>query len=200
MHRVAQPTLLHQALHVGDLFRDGSSRCPDLIHHESRMQLRRLVQCQSTQLTYRNETEVCNACLWRLERSWWLSHDDLQCTKWRQFRSALPLDIQNVDPTKAFHIVGGVGRCQDGSACARGFCHQARFLLLFCCKSNHKTLYLKLSHRCVILRRSLSVFVLLFVLSLLVCFHDLWLAIIKLTLLLHNYLSFLGPDDLSVAR
>ena len=93
VHRVAQPTLLHQALHVGDLFRDGSSRCTDLIHHESRMQLPRLVQCQSTQLTYRNETEVCNACLWRPERSWWLSHNELQCAKWRQFRSALPLDL-----------------------------------------------------------------------------------------------------------
>lgn len=78
------------------------------------------------------------------------------------------------------HVVGGFGRRQDGSASARGFCHQACFLL--CCESNHQPLYLKLSHRYIIVSqcRSLSICALLIVSPLLVYFYDLWLAIIKL--------------------
>lgn len=80
VHRVAQPTLLHQALHVGDLFRDRCGWGTDLIHHESRMSRQGLAPGRFFQLTYWDETEVGNTCLWRLERSGYLSH---YCELWQ---------------------------------------------------------------------------------------------------------------------
>ena len=74
VHRVTQPTLLHQALHVGNLFRHGCRRGTNLIHHESRLSCHQRAPCLSTQLTYGDETKVCNAGLRRLERSRRLSH------------------------------------------------------------------------------------------------------------------------------
>ena len=99
-----------------------------------------------TQLTYRNETKVCNACLWRLERSGRCSHCELRGTNGRQGLLCCWIStiiVDNADPTKAVHS-GGVGRCRDGSACAPGSSYQP-LLLLFCRKSKHKRRYLWLS-------------------------------------------------------